>query len=758
MCGRIQIYVLSVICLGTTGERIPAAKHAGRRSTFDLEPLLRNYRACRIELFMPDMRNADSDLGNSITTEAMTNLPLILTSGSNPPKVKSETILAASATASVLAPFLIRYHCRATLVPMPAGSNASYFEIITRYIFGMRDTIMLKYEWNATMAAGKADFRFQRFKYTRNLYVFYMYSSEEGWGDRVPPSKFAFPVIRFDPSAPGLNPLPFLEYSRVIFIEMKTYRGVGHICMGKRTYLKEYPIGGNIATLSMGQLDEQYRREFISICAGLKFELVNPEEEECSAHSPLPYTVPFVKSQTVANIQHPFHNKTARSWRNFVLLSLLLDDLPNSTIYQAAFCKSNKSESRCSKSTEKIQNVNLDFSAHHDSTSPFAYLRSDSYVFLTCDGITRASPFTIFTKPYTFYSWLAILLTFGVLTLYINSVSGTRNFMEWLRGLCEVSLFVLCSNLLEQSASLSRRITRKGSRLYYWIFPTGLLMGLVITNAYKGVVTVDLIAPPLLVKFERIEDVLAANYTVYILNDAEFMSGYMFCSAVIFDSAFDCSELVMRFQWLYQTLRYGIGLSHDTKVPHITKLGDYNRFLKSLRPPEFKKFQNGSAPKPEILRCNQTAYLGTSTDIENTLLQLKLFESDGNWNIYKGKHTFLKKYSGIEFPNLWEDGGLIYRRLTSLIQGGIYKEWVTFFEEQERREYEMRVVGKYDKKSAKINKLKMDGSTKAVVIVLVGCLCACVLQFLYEHINAQFESRMPWLHSSRDTVRFLPKL
>jgi len=125
-------------------------------------------------------------------------------------------------------------------------------------------------------------------------------------------------------------------------------------------------------------------------------------------------------------------------------------------------------------------------------------------------------------------------------------------------------------------------------------------------NEYQqSVVAVDLITPLLLVKFERIKDVLAANYTVYILDDAEFVSGYMFLFAVIFDSASVCSELVMEYQGLYQTLLYGIGLSHDTKVLNITKLDDYNQFLNSLQPPEIKKFQNGSEPQPDILRTKR---------------------------------------------------------------------------------------------------------------------------------------------------------
>jgi len=57
---------------------------------------------------------------------------------------------------------------------------------------------------------------------------------------------------------------------------------------------------------------------------------------------------------------------------------------------------------------------------------------------------------------------------------------------------------------------------------------------------------------------------------------------------------------------------------------------------------------------------------------------------------------------------------------------------MTIFEAQERREHEMRAVGKYDKQTARVNKLKLDGSTNNVMLVYLGSLCACALQFLYE--------------------------
>jgi len=77
-------------------------------------------------------------------------------------------------------------------------------------------------------------------------------------------------------------------------------------------------------------------------------------------------------------------------------------------------------------------------------------------------------------------------------------------------SLAGILVLFLCSYLLEQGVQLRTKLMRKSSNLC-WIYVTGLLMGLVITIAYKGIVTSDLVKPPPLLKLETMAQVVKDN-------------------------------------------------------------------------------------------------------------------------------------------------------------------------------------------------------------------------------------------------------
>src|SRR5690606_29963453 len=112
-----------------------------------------------------------------------------------------------------------------------------------------------------------------------------------------------------------------------------------------------------------------------------------------------------------------------------------------------------------------------------------------TYKFVTCAGVRNKLNFELYLSPYDVYSWICILATFLflipifliLLLAFGKSASLSRIYNSF------GTMFVLIEIGVEDSETQSGK-----QRL---VLGSALLLGLVLTNAYKGIFVSDLIAP-----------------------------------------------------------------------------------------------------------------------------------------------------------------------------------------------------------------------------------------------------------------------
>jgi len=184
----------------------------------------------------------------------------------------------------------------------------------------------------------------------------------------------------------------------------------------KRMYQKNYDVGNNFERSSMSHMDSQYRENFISKCGGLDFSVINPEEYECLKHVPFPHNAGFALSRN-QKLTENYGNLKVKTWRNLILLTLLLEKLPNSTIFQEGLDPRVGSNGSCIDTLRMLYYTNFQTRLPVYPNTYYSSLRSDSYRFQTCDGIKKDSIFKGYVKPYTFICWMFIIATLGVLSI-----------------------------------------------------------------------------------------------------------------------------------------------------------------------------------------------------------------------------------------------------------------------------------------------------------------------------------------------------
>jgi len=113
--------------------------------------------------------------------------------------------------------------------------------------------------------------------------------------------------------------------------------------------------------------------------------------------------------------------------------------------------------------------------------------------FLTCDSVDRIPfQFSSFLRPYLFEAWIFITISCLVNIIFVTLISGKFYTFRM------IELTILYTGtLIEQSPSLTKLIENSERIMRAWPFTFGLwlLFSVILTNAYKGIVVTDLLAP-----------------------------------------------------------------------------------------------------------------------------------------------------------------------------------------------------------------------------------------------------------------------
>jgi len=124
-----------------------------------------------------------------------------------------------------------------------------------------------------------------------------------------------------------------------------------------------------------------------------------------------------------------------------------------------------------------------------DSETAFLYGGKEHVVPITCSGLSPVASLTHLLAPYDSFSWISIL----ILILVISALS--IKFFKYRKVSANLSE-ALFATILEQSCEIFEKVKSSPFKL---LIGTFILMGIILSNGYKGIVTTSVVK-----RFERI--------------------------------------------------------------------------------------------------------------------------------------------------------------------------------------------------------------------------------------------------------------
>lgn len=380
-------------------------------------------------------------------------------------------------------------------------------------------------------------------------------------------------------------------------------------------------------------------------------------------------------------------------------------------------------------------------SALADTLMPHS--RKSGHYFVTCSDIMEVGRLSIlgYTSAYD-PTWACIALTSMVTSVALLHFLQRGGFGDYI-----INAF---SVLLEQGCSVS--ITRKTR----WISGVWLLVGIVLSNLYKGDNITSLTAPLPKSKLERFDQLIAANF-----------SYYMNLNAKIVADIYAGSKLVLSLLGLVQSMiptvfnevpefatedicdKQLLNLIEGNGKPKVQSKLDAI-FDGLVCPPHYEdareNFSNPDYFLPILANCGKTAFVGPKADVMKMFRKLAnaLLGSERRQQISLSK-DFLNSFSTYwAFMRVPVPASQLHIRIHSLWHSGIIQEWeaIAAFSPGIRTELEAALI--FDERR-KPKKLSLNGNL-IFVFYMYGLLsllaniliCQEVRGFVYTIVRRNF--------------------
>jgi len=299
----------------------------------------------------------------------------------------------------------------------------------------------------------------------------------------------------------------------------------------------------------------------------------------------------------------------------------------------------------------------------------FQPLEMSRYSLLTCYGRRRdTTNFEDYVAPFQTSLWLSLIPFLFLIVIALKLILAPLAYGDsiWL---------IIISFLLEHSLPISSSLERKSQfRLIFLLF---LIMGIILSNGYKGIVTTSVIMPFNVRGIESLDKIINGKFTIYYEPEHEgkgyhdnccknisgltpfwkneilvyMATGYPFS---LLYSSLGMFNLSRRVEFLDKLESVG-GRIRDMNVTSIfgingTAAADMRkmRFAQLMEPPPCPKLpQNNSVDGAmlSLLECNKTTYILPKIEMDELLLTAQL-----NPQLYKG---LLYKIPDKELENLF---------------------------------------------------------------------------------------------------------
>jgi hypothetical protein len=391
----------------------------------------------------------------------------------------------------------------------------------------------------------------------------------------------------------------------------------------------------------------------------------------------------------------------------------------------------------------------------------FFTLREESIKFLTCDGaITETLSFMGFISAFDKPSWLAGLLLWSLtaatylLIYFVNrrSSSASERRQQQQRMPVYESIENVGRILLEQGDILLEKYP--GEIPILIVSLSWVLMGMILSNAYKGNNIKELSAPRGLQLVHRFDQLYENNFTLYMypsrkmdgiyrgtrLSDMKIptdqkaglkhaygdIAGWSFGAdhSIIGDELEDIVIGLGRRRAFYK--KNGSAVQLLTVQREIDKFVDlYNHVIRI--PWEYSNGSNLS-PFDMALRCDRNAYGDWTSRIQ--LSKLKMEKLKPNRQVVESTEGIVPMKIGWNMQT-WFDGGILWR-MAALVESGIVDEWKLFHLRLQKMR--IRKLAKEEVSEDEPIIIALEHNVSTVFYLFLCCVFVCLVVFGLEKL------------------------
>lgn len=354
--------------------------------------------------------------------------------------------------------------------------------------------------------------------------------------------------------------------------------------------------------------------------------------------------------------------------------------------------------------------------------------------FITCGG-EEAGHFSLFGYISAFdnYCWL-LIATVSFASLWV--------FHKCRHGTLSQNVFVPLRVLLEQG--LHHQCSQNSCKYINLVW---LVVGVVVSNAYKGENITDLSSPIHSKPVKEFQEILAKNFTVYSpvteifsKNTVNYWMDMLVNMSKIFNASLTTENITNMYQSLYEDALQ-LDTVFDVEIFGSPEANEWNSLIRVMY--SFQQvYQILGMGVPEgylrfIRNCDNTAFVDWSDQIQNSRYILKrLVRENLNNNSVKGSQAKVsisidgigeKRTSwGLSWVKL--PGERLFKRISSLVESGTARQWRNW--EQRVRTYRDMVAAM--REPVEFRALQVGDNIVVVFYTHLVALAATVVIYILE--------------------------
>ncbi|CAG7718862.1 unnamed protein product [Allacma fusca] len=314
----------------------------------------------------------------------------------------------------------------------------------------------------------------------------------------------------------------------------------------------------------------------------------------------------------------------------------------------------------------------------------FIPTKTEGLAFFTCDGIVERTSFEVYYNPFQLLLWC--VLSAFVLSLSVILHIGSK------RQISAIQSVLLSVGILLEQFDIPK-LPKNMMKFFNIIMLAWMLMGIILSHGYKGILTSDVTAPRpknVLQNFKEIEDYAIftppSKTLVRHMKTSLFIRNRMYEATrtkymqrdekgiKVIDQFFDVYEISQLFEYFHNPEYQNPTTRWETSKEQV------NWLMNSLRLPH--DFPNSSA-ETAVSHCNRTAYVTYRSDIDQFVVPDFMKNDVTKRRFTRGKEEILYAFRGYGSSNR-KGGGYFFKYLRLLLESGVYQMAEATFVDLER--------------------------------------------------------------------------